>query len=412
MFYRMQSFFTIFLISVLLLSFGTFAEADDASLVIQWRPNDDSTKPIIFGKDDDFKMKKNIRTGEREWIGDNPKVSISVAVWAYGIGDGQGYLEDITILGNHYEEETDRVYKVGYWGEDKGTGWYDKGSGYYGVYCTTTERFDEIPVDEVKDSYEWDAKGYIILTAKKWETTVNENTSYAWPLQVKATFGKSGKWVDAGFRKRWARSKKEGEIREHTVTYKEYDPLSVSFNKTDFTADETLEVTVKIEGVRWAYLQVGNQFPLSITPTSSDTIKVSSGLSHLLSETNQWYDKVYGTVLFKSDGKMYFAYFDQYISVRQPEAGFFPDGYVVGRYGTYNAKVVDTRPIKKVIWSIKKPGGEWEEVETDEVNGGLSASLSWTAGGSEAKPGLHYVKAEVHFETNATTYSSYFTVVY
>lgn len=407
MFYRMQSFFTIFLISVLLLSFGTFAEADDVSSVIDFEPA--HSKPEIHGLNvnESFKVRKNIRTGEREWIDDNPTVGIGIYVDAYGIGEGQGTLEDITILGNSYKRDQGDVIKVGSWGEKEGTGWYDKGTGSTQVLATTHHDFKHIPVDEVQDSYDWSAEGFITLTSKRWETTVNENTSYSLPLSVRATFGKSGKWVDGGSRERWAASGTHGK---HELIVDEYDPLSVSFNKTDFTADEELEVTVTIEGVKWAYLQVGSQFPISMSPTSSDTIKVSSGLSHLnFGEQNYWYNKVYGAVLFKSDGKTYYANFEQYISVKKPEVGYFEESTLFNGYGTYNAKVVESNPIKKVIWSIQKPGVGLEEDTVDKVNGGKTSSWSYSIS-SKSTSGRYRVQAEVHFETNATTYESSFYV--
>lgn len=87
--------------------------------------------------------------------------------------------------------------------------------------------------------------------------------------------------------------------------------------------------------------------------------------------------------------------------------GYFENNTGFPAYGTYEAKVVETQPIKKVKWSIKKPGGELEEVETDDVNGGKTSSFSYSL---DSTHGKYEVKAEVHFETNATTYKSSFTV--
>lgn len=88
-------------------------------------------------------------------------------------------------------------------------------------------------------------------------------------------------------------------------------------------------------------------------------------------------------------------------------SGYFENNTSIAAYGTYAAKVVEINPIKEVKWSIKKPGGEWEEDEPDKVKGGKTSSWSYTV---DSTSGTYEVKAEVHFETNATTYTSEFTV--
>ncbi len=372
----------------------------------------ESAKPQIHGLNvnESFKMRKNIRTGKREWIDDNPTVGIGIYVDAYGIGKGQGTLTNITILGKSYPKHQDEAITVGEMFDDGG---WDKGTGSTQVYATIHESFDTtVPIHKVQDSYEWDADGYITLKPWAWKTVVNQSETISWPFSIKGTFGRSGTWVPRPDEDidRSAASKQEGEIRKHEILYEEYDPLEVSFNKTDFTADETLEVTVKIAGVKGAYLQVGHQFPVSMSPISSDTIKVSSGLSHLaFPSSSEWYNKVYGTVFFKSDGKTYFANFEQYISVRKPEVGYFEESTLFNGYGTYKAKVVESNPIKAVKWKIRKPGGKWEEVKHDKVNGGNSSSLSYSLD-STSPSGRYGVRAEVHFETNGTNYQSSFYV--
>ena len=87
--------------------------------------------------------------------------------------------------------------------------------------------------------------------------------------------------------------------------------------------------------------------------------------------------------------------------------GYFENNTGFPAYGTYEAKVVESNPIKKVEWSIKEPGKEWKTVKTDKVNGGKSSSLSYSL---DSTFGKYEVRAEVHFETNATTYTSEFTV--
>ncbi len=394
MFLTMKSFFTIFFISVLLLSFGTFSEANTD--VINFYPTEKI--PIIFGNDDTFRMKENIRTGKKQWMDDDPDVSVVVAAWVYGLGIGQGTLENVTILGKNFPMYQDPTKDVGRAWIEKGKGKWDKGSAPTAVGAVFSRKLKDVPEHELKNSYDWNAEGKITLTPKAWEKTVNQTVSLSWPISVRGTYGSSGKWIDQANRSfsRYAASQEEGEEREHNLKLYTYDPLTVLFNKTTFTSDERLKVVVYMENLTSASVKLDGQTSIvESNLIAANTIWIYSDFSDLdFSEANEWYGKVTVTVNYDVDGTTKSANVEQYITVKK--VGYSENKTTFSAYGTYEAEVVEGKPIKSVSWYVFMPDDTYELAKYDEVNGGYSSSLSYTFD-SDSTSGIYYVHAIVNF---------------
>lgn len=315
MFYRMQSFFTIFLISVLLLSFGTFAEAneEEGKGVINFSPKE--SVPKIKADDFFFRVKRNIRTGKRTWIDDHPEVAVGIIAQAYGLGIGQGTLEDITILGETFKKHQEKTWDVGTEWIEKGEGKWEKGDAT--VTCVFKRYVKDVPKHKRKDIYDWSAEGYIRLTPKAWKKVVNQSFSLSWPVSVRGTYGASGSWEKQNDESidRYAA---EGTHGKHRLQIYPYDPLRVSFNKTTFWSDEKLKVTVKMEDLTSASVKLAGQTPiLDSTPDAPDKIYISSDFSGLdFSSSNEWYGKVTVTINYDVDGTTQSTDVEQYITVK------------------------------------------------------------------------------------------------
>ena len=497
------------------MSFGTFAESQTK---IRFEPEE--ALPEIVGGDD-FAMKKNLRTGERKWVVPEPKARIGIYADAYGLGYGKGTLTDIIILGQKipsYQDEVD---------DEVGTKWVKKGKGKWtkhtGSVDTVIKRnLKDVPKRKRKDSYHWEAEGYITLTPYAWKTKYKTSSALSWPFAVTGTTGRTGEWVDWTSKSfsRWAVSGREGdhelEVTEYdplsvsffkttatghysygptsffmsdegvkvritmegltsasvkldgqspivdstidkhpdtiwissdfsgldfssskewkgkitvTVTYKDSngkkystdvekditvtyrDPLSVSFNKTDFTSDEKLEVTIERAGLTSAYIELNGLHKEAPRTDASGNITISCGFSGLdFSSSNEWYDYVTVYVNYKANGNLEQDKVEQYITVKK--LGYFAKSTSLSAYGTYEAEVVYDKPIQEVRWEIKKPGGKgYKTVKDDKVNGGKTSSLSLSL---DSTTGTYSVFVWVYYRSdgmdNMDIHTSSFTV--
>lgn len=176
----------------------------------------------------------------------------------------------------------------------------------------------------------------------------------------------------------------------------------IYFNKKQFTEgkNETLEIMVIFQDLYMAYLYIGGKLVHDSTFAKGTHVVTLSDVidsSYSVGEHSLMISGYIGQNRFTCYGK---------ITVLAAP-GYYEKYSHLSAYGTYEAKVVESDPIKKVEWSIKEPGKEWKTVKTDKVNGGYSSSLSYSVGSTS---GRYEVKTEVHFETNATTYKNSFSV--
>ncbi len=426
--YQIKSFYTIFFISVLLLSFGTFAEAN-----INYYPTD--AIPEITGSGS-FEMEQEITTGKRRWkVAGGPEASITISVSAYGLGYGQGTLTSITILGQTFPQYEDPAIEVG---SKTSKGKWVKGTN---TIKTVISRPLAGAMPGGEDSYDWEAEGQVVLTPYAWKESVTAGGGLRWPLQIQGTFSTTGTW-EGQTSKDITRSAASGTTGAHDLKLTYYcstcgvtgdtpesiggkeahalvtcerpgcgeqyykcnkksaklhsipagsdqwncDLLSVLFNKTTFTYDEELVVTIQKEGIQSAHIKLDGQLPiLDPTPDAPDKIIISTGLSHLdFSASNKWYGKVTVTVNYDSNGTTQQESVEQYISVSKK--GYSANSSSFSAYGTYEAAVFDTEPIKKVYWYLKKPGDrKYKKVKHDKVKGGLSSSLSYSLGSTSGE---------------------------
>lgn len=417
-------------------------------------PGRANTSPYITGyKIDNTLLKRiEITSGRVEWPRER-EVKVSIMGRAYGVGVGEGTLRNINILGKDpvpmHQDGSDSV-----WEKKEPNGAWKKG---YGLVTTTFT--DVVPKDTEATSYSWDAEGDVALTAWLWQETVTHGGTIRYPFAVQGTFSTSGTWIkDPGdpttqsarktdethaiYHKYYCSiCKAEGDTQEsiggkeaHALVtcpncgeqyhkcdkkaaklhskpagsdWYNCDPMSVSFNKTSFTSDETLVVTIEKKGLTSAYIMLNGQYKearsLDAKPYTGapDKITISYDFSNFnFSGLHEWYGKVTVFVNYRSNGTLAPQYWtEQYISVEK--VGLFEDNRYLTSYRTYNAKVVENNPIKSVKWSLKKPGGEWEEVTHDKVKGGKSSSWSYTAS-SGSTTGKYEVKAVVHLEIPTT----------
>ncbi len=197
--------------------------------------------------------------------------------------------------------------------------------------------------------------------------------------------------------------------------------LSVSLNKSFFYFDEELVVTLKMKDIQSAYLQFAGQdnprvpssspFKYSGGPgrgyrRNTNQVKITTGFSELnFNGLRYWYGDVNITVLYtKADGSNGQTSVSKYIDVEK--LGYFAKSTSVRAYGKYEAKVVESEPIKEVYWYIQRPGGGWQGVKHDEVNGGYSSSFSYSL---DSTSGTYYVHALVYLDRQDGKIINYFS---
>lgn len=176
----------------------------------------------------------------------------------------------------------------------------------------------------------------------------------------------------------------------------------IFFNKDTFIEgkNETLDIMVICKDLYLAQLYIGGNLVHDTTyANGTHVVYLDEVIGSSYSVGN------HSLMISGYKGQNMFTHDDSITVIASP--GYSENSTSLSAYGTYEAEVVESNPIKEVKWSIKKPGGEWKEVKRDKVNGGYSSSLSYSL---DSTTGTYEVKAEVHFYTNGSTHTSSFTV--
>ncbi len=190
-----------------------------------------------------------------------------------------------------------------------------------------------------------------------------------------------------------------------TVTYVE---TGIYFNQQEFIAgaDETLEVMIVYKDLYLASLNMGGDKKDENWANGNHVMTLSTVIdsSYSVGKHNILIEGWIGI----SDSS-FFTHYDS-IVVIQP-GGYSDNGMYFSAYDEYNAEIFDYRPILVVYWYVKPPGGAWEGVKLDKVNGGKSSSMSYSFS-SKSKTGEYKVYAVVFLDVDKKTYVIYERTIY
>ena len=205
--FQTKFFHTIFFISVLLLCFGTFSEAN--SQKINFDP--EGATPSITGSGS-YEVEENIITGSKRWaVAGGAKVSVTISVSASGLGIGQATFAPVDLAGKNYREYADEAIDVG---TTTSTGSWNKGT------ATVKAVVEEYVPSVHAESYSWSAEGKVVLTPSAWKVSVTKGCGIRWPLQIQGTMTITGEWEGQSGRSipRWAPSGTQG-THDRKLTY-------------------------------------------------------------------------------------------------------------------------------------------------------------------------------------------------
>lgn len=184
--------------------------------------------------------------------------------------------------------------------------------------------------------------------------------------------------------------------------------LSVSFNKTSFGTGDELVVDVEIDGLIMVNMHINGKYRAIGYPDPDDLTKTE--MRTTLTSDDVGYHEVTISVYHKSG----FIKESQYIDVAK--VGYFDNGDSFSAYDTYEAEVLDNRPLHYVGWEIKKPGGFiWKRVKWESFRDGVkSSSMSYTV---PSKSGTYKVRVrgeckyiKEHGSNRSIYYEDSFTV--
>ncbi len=142
-----------------------------------------------------------------------------------------------------------------------------------------------------------------------------------------------------------------------TIVHKNVqNPLSVSFNKTNFYSDEELVVTIQRENILSAYLWINCGNMTMGYAGDSDKIVLSSGFSHLdFSESKHWNGPATIYIsYYNSSGYIHWKTYDQDISVQAaPTLGL---SYVETSSRTHSVSLFTKKSgYSKIEWYLYGP---------------------------------------------------------
>ena len=172
---KKQLISSLILISLVLLAVGIHANISF---------NSSSTVPVISdGGYDEFVKYIDVVTGEVTW--GQRRAYVVVAAWADGVGEGQGTLGPVTILGQTYATYQDTPDTVG---STSPSGSWTAGT----KESVGAQMYKDVP--DTKGSYSWSASGNVKLTPHVWQESVSIGGAIRWPIGVQGTFTTSGTW--------------------------------------------------------------------------------------------------------------------------------------------------------------------------------------------------------------------------
>ena len=187
--------FSLVLFSVFVLALGLFAEMSfRVDPVISDGSHDECTKYI------------DVVTGAERWSG--TQVAVVVAGKMDGLGQGQGTLKNVTILGKTYATYQDKPEDVGTKNDyGQWTAGSDKSVG--------AAKYADVPTNRV-GTYSWSSGGEITLRPSVWKESISIGGRINIPIGVSGTFSTSGTW-DFGTSTTRSAARASGT---HTVSFK------------------------------------------------------------------------------------------------------------------------------------------------------------------------------------------------